>query len=249
MQPFNLKFNKRYKDIYKPAIETTECEPYRVDEDHSVANIMVRVREKIKAARICLADITEDNPNVWYEVGYAHALGKQIVLISEKKDKIPFDMSGEKVIFYHTSSASDFDALKEKITKTVYSRLNASNNTPELQQSYQEKTEGLSREALSVMRSLMLVYPENLSAKSLQNTENQGLFHDADSAVFFGLTELEKEDFIKVHELDHFGRPYREFTLTKSGRAWAIKNKHVFPQTMHTPQSNSQPSFDDDMPF
>jgi nucleoside 2-deoxyribosyltransferase len=252
IQPFNEKFDKLYKDIYKPAIETTECEPYRVDEDDSVANIAERIRKKIRGARICLADITEDNPNVWYEVGFAHAQGKQIVLIAETKDKIPFDMSGEKVIFYDTSSPSDFEDLKENISNAMQSRLKISNKTVELQQSYLENTEGLSPEAIKVIECLMEAYPRPLTSDDLKKRYYQD-FSGTSYSIFFGIAGSKNADFIEqdIRESDYHGDEFAEvlYGLTKSGVAWALKNKHAFSQTMHTPQLNSQSSFDDDMPF
>lgn len=72
IQPFdNGKFDKRYYDIFKPAIEATGLSAYRVDEDESVEIPIDTIEEKIKSATICLADITLNNPNVWYEVGFA----------------------------------------------------------------------------------------------------------------------------------------------------------------------------------
>lgn len=52
------------------------------------------IEEKIKAAAICIADITLDNPNVWYEVGYAMASNKTIILIcsDERVGNYPFDI-------------------------------------------------------------------------------------------------------------------------------------------------------------
>lgn len=61
IQPFdNEKFDKRYHDIFKPAIEATGLSSYRVDEDESVEIPIDTIEEKIKSASICLADITLD---------------------------------------------------------------------------------------------------------------------------------------------------------------------------------------------
>lgn len=56
----------------------------------------------IRSASVIIADITPDNPNVFYEVGYAHALAKPTILLCEKgiRNKLPFDVSGFRTIFY-----------------------------------------------------------------------------------------------------------------------------------------------------
>ena len=74
IQPFDgAKFDKRYTDIYKPAIEAAGLEAYRVDTDPGVQVPIDAIEKGIKQATICLADITTDNPNVWYELGFAFA--------------------------------------------------------------------------------------------------------------------------------------------------------------------------------
>lgn len=59
----------------------------------------------IRNSTIIIADITPDNPNVFYEVGYAHALNKPTILLCEKsiRHKLPFDVSGFRTIFYDNS--------------------------------------------------------------------------------------------------------------------------------------------------
>ena len=95
IQPFDQgKFDQRFKDIYKPAIEDAGLEAYRVDEDPSVEVPIESIEDGISKASICLADITLDNPNVWYELGYAFAVNRPVILIcsQERKEKFPFDI-------------------------------------------------------------------------------------------------------------------------------------------------------------
>jgi len=83
IQPFDDggKFDKRYEEVYKKAIDKAGIEAYRIDKDPSTRNI--EIEEKIASSKICFADITEDNPNVWYELGYAFARGKDVVMVSD----------------------------------------------------------------------------------------------------------------------------------------------------------------------
>ena len=99
IQPFNEIYDKRYEDIYNPAIRATGLIPYRVDKDPSARIIIEQIEKKIEDAAICFADISIDNPNVWYELGYAFASGKDVVMVCDKQRKdFPFDVRQKSII-------------------------------------------------------------------------------------------------------------------------------------------------------
>ena len=69
IQPFdNGPFDKRYKDIFAPAIVNAGLEPYRVDRDPSVTIPIEEIQAGIESSEICLAEISIDNPNVWFSL-------------------------------------------------------------------------------------------------------------------------------------------------------------------------------------
>lgn len=124
IQPFDgAKFDKRFLDVYKPAIEKAGLEAYRVDADPGVLIPIESIERGIRQATICLADISTDNPNVWYELGFAFASKRQVVMVcSEDRvgKKYPFDIQHRSIIRYQADSPSDFEKLKlnlaEKLT-------------------------------------------------------------------------------------------------------------------------------------
>ena len=69
----------------------------------------------IKESAVCLADITIDNPNVWFELGLSIAYGKDTILIcsEERTTNFPFDVQHRKIIRYLSESPSDFERLKK----------------------------------------------------------------------------------------------------------------------------------------
>jgi nucleoside 2-deoxyribosyltransferase len=99
-QPFDGgDFDKRFDEIIVPAIEAAGMEPYRVDRDAGAMIPIDTLHHEIRSAVICLADITTLNPNVMYELGYAIAGGKDVVLISgPATEKFPFDIQHRTVI-------------------------------------------------------------------------------------------------------------------------------------------------------
>jgi hypothetical protein len=66
---------------------------------------------------------SDDNPNVWYELGYAFALRKPVAMIcsDERSGKFPFDIQHRTVITYRTGSAGGFAELGTKITNRLKS--------------------------------------------------------------------------------------------------------------------------------
>jgi hypothetical protein len=80
------------------------------------------IEKGIRQAAVCLADITADNPNVWYELGFAYAAGKPVVMVcSEERTgkKYPFDIQHRSIISYLADAPSDFDRLKESLTAKI----------------------------------------------------------------------------------------------------------------------------------
>jgi nucleoside 2-deoxyribosyltransferase len=88
-QPFDHggPFDKRYDDGFDPAIKAADLDPYRVDRDHKAEIPMDSLHDEIRESVACLADISTDNPNVWYELGYALASGKPVVMVCAKGRK------------------------------------------------------------------------------------------------------------------------------------------------------------------
>jgi hypothetical protein len=123
IQPFDSgKFDKRFQDIYKPAIEAAGLEAYRVDQDPGVSVPIESIEKGIRAAAVCLADITADNPNVWYELGYAFAGERPVVMVcSEERTgkKYPFDIQHRSIIPYSADAPSDFDKLRDNLTARI----------------------------------------------------------------------------------------------------------------------------------
>ena len=117
IQPFDSENDRRYEEVYRPALEEVGLEPYRVDQDPAVEVPIESIEQRIRDSAICLADITEDNPNVWYELGFAFAVDSPVVMTCahHRKTRLPFDIQHRTVIRYATASPSDFKQLGEEV--------------------------------------------------------------------------------------------------------------------------------------
>lgn len=98
---FTDEFNVLYQDIIRPICESYGYRVVRGDDFYTSGQIMEDVTQSIRSAALIIADVTPDNANVFYEVGYAHAIGKPTILLSDRKrTHLPFDISGFRTLFY-----------------------------------------------------------------------------------------------------------------------------------------------------
>jgi hypothetical protein len=127
IQPFDSggPYDKRFDDVLSPAIECAGLDPYRVDRDPSVVVPIDEIETGIRNADICLADISTDNPNIWYEVGFAMASKKNVLLICarNRSTPYPFDVQHRNIIRYASDSPRDFEKLKKQIEECLKSQL------------------------------------------------------------------------------------------------------------------------------
>lgn len=100
LMPFKADLQPVYSDHIKKVLEALDMTCRRADDIFSNSAIMEDIWENINQARIIIADLTEKNPNVFYEVGLAHVIGKPVVLITQLIDDIPFDLRHLRNIVY-----------------------------------------------------------------------------------------------------------------------------------------------------
>jgi hypothetical protein len=102
---FGAPYDQLYADVIRPVVAGCGFEAVRADDDFGPGLIIADVVRRIQEADVVVADITPENQNVFYEVGYAHALGKPTILLAEKGKRLPFDVSGFRTLFYENTIA------------------------------------------------------------------------------------------------------------------------------------------------
>jgi hypothetical protein len=100
---FTPPYDELYADVIKPVCREMKLEPHRADETFSPGLIIADVIRQILESKLIIAEITPANPNVYYEVGFAHAMNKPTILIADKGTKLPFDVSPFRTLFYENS--------------------------------------------------------------------------------------------------------------------------------------------------
>ena len=87
MMPFAEPFETYYNKIFCPAIIKTYLAPVRADDLFRPSVIVSDIWQMIRDAKLLLAEMTNKNANVFYELGLAHAIGKPVVLVSKTEDE------------------------------------------------------------------------------------------------------------------------------------------------------------------
>ncbi|NJL29205.1 MAG: hypothetical protein HC897_15645 [Thermoanaerobaculia bacterium] len=118
-----MPFSSQYDDIYALGIRdpceqlSLRCE--RVDEQHFQGHIIDRVYDQIMGADIVIAELTERNPNVYYELGFARAMRKRIITLVKSVQELPFDLRSYPHIVYEGSISGLRAKLSERVKNSL----------------------------------------------------------------------------------------------------------------------------------
>ena len=115
LMPFNAEFHDTYESGIKLACKAAGVACERVDDQSFDETILQRILGQIRKADAIVADMSGRNPNVFYEVGYAHALQKRVILLTRDAADIPFDLKHHQHIVYEGKSF----LLRERLTKKL----------------------------------------------------------------------------------------------------------------------------------
>ncbi len=226
MQPFDKgKFDKRFDDVFSPAIKEAGLKPYRVDRDPTVSVPIEKIEKEIQSSRMCLAEITSDNPNVWFELGYAIAARKDVVLVcsKERETPFPFDVRHRTIIEYKTDSSSDFRSLKDAIVSKIAAILETESTLGSLVRLTATETfEGLEGFEIATLVSVGSQHPDphgGIGSFRIQKEMESAGF--ARIATTLGLSRLCTKGFLESFE--GYDQEYL-YRVSNSGLNWLCAN-------------------------
>jgi hypothetical protein len=116
MMPFSGGFTKVY-ETFKECAKSVRMECLRADDIWDDAVVINDVVKLICNSRIVIADCTDRNPNVFYEIGIAHALGKEVILVTQNQSDIPFDLSHIRYIKYLNNEEGHSELAKTLLAR------------------------------------------------------------------------------------------------------------------------------------
>ncbi len=117
LTPFDEEYRNDFFAI-KTTCESVGLRCVRGDEEKASGDIFSHILRLIAKADFVIANISSRNPNVYYELGIAQALGKQAILVSRDKETLSFDLQSQRIILYADIQTLS-DKLKDMLLRTV----------------------------------------------------------------------------------------------------------------------------------
>jgi hypothetical protein len=153
--------------IIEPVCEELGFKVTRVDKLYSVDRIDNTIYEYLKTADLVIADMSDHNPNAFYEMGFRHALGKPLIPIMVEGTKIPFDVANLRTITYVTNDLKKAHEAKNRLKETIIS-FNIKERDTE-----QESTESIAEQGYTNVIPYLLNIQDSLAElKSLVQERN-----------------------------------------------------------------------------
>jgi hypothetical protein len=112
-----MSFKREFHDVFascKEVCREFKFEAERTDETTSLERILPRIETGIRKSAFVIADVSDQSPNVFYELGYAKALGKDVIVTAKKGTQLPFDVGDIPTIFWEIQ-----EDLKEGLRKCL----------------------------------------------------------------------------------------------------------------------------------
>ena len=263
IQPFDKgKYDRRFLDIFSPAILDAGLRPYRIDQDPSVRIPIEDIEKGIIDSTICFAEISTDNPNVWYELGFAIASKKDVILVcaDDREGPFPFDIRHRQVITYKTDSISDYNNLANQITTKIKAYLESDTTTKKISESPVIATDGLSSQEIAFLVLIMqhqVTADNSIPLWTIKNEMQKSGYNDLGTS--FAMSTLVRKGMINVimdsDPYQQYDAEYKGCVLTDKGTNWMLDNESKFDFRLEsTSRSNTTPQLpleaeDQDLPF
>jgi hypothetical protein len=124
---FSEPYKQLHEEVIKPVARDFQLDAYYAGEVFGPGIILQDIAQSIADAKVVIAEITPANQNVFYELGYSHALHKPTILLAERDKQLPFDVSGYRVLFYNNTIAGK-KQVEEGLRKHLEAILGDSRN-------------------------------------------------------------------------------------------------------------------------
>jgi len=123
---FTAPFDRIWNQVIRDAAREEGFNPIRIDEVTGPNPILGDIKRHVAQAAVVIAEITPLNANVFYELGYADALNKPLVILAQSGTKLPFDIQGYRTVFYEDVIGGEAK-LSEGLRKQLSAILSTSN--------------------------------------------------------------------------------------------------------------------------
>ena len=121
IMPFFVTLLPIFEAHIKPVVNNLGYKCHRGDDLFTTNSVVEDIWQSIMQSSFIIANCTGRNPNVFYEIGIAHALGKETILLAESIEDIPFDLRHRRVVIYSSNTTKELEQLDESLKKTIKS--------------------------------------------------------------------------------------------------------------------------------
>jgi len=176
--PFNEPYKTRTENKFMPALKKAGLSVDFAGKPGS-NKVPDEIEEGIKNSLICFADITKNKPNVWYEVGFAYACRKPVVLVrnTDILKKLPFDIGHKNVISYQKRSLNLLkitdDAKNKKKQAEQVGHLDGKHSYSKI------KETGLTKGDFKVLKKILSCWKRHGKGYTIESLKKSKLFSSA----------------------------------------------------------------------
>ncbi|WP_420138209.1 hypothetical protein [Sphingomonas sp.] len=260
----NSVYDKRYKETFAPAIERGGAKPIRADEVLGTRPVVEKIEDGLRSADVAFAEVSEDNANVFLELGYALALGVPTVIVCDKgrRTKLPFDIAHRPISFYATAAQSDYENISRDVEAAIGAAMLEVRpdsrghiaTSPPLEEQNADEVKGA---CLIALLDQSLRSPTGSGLWEIQKeVSSAGI---SERMVALAIASLIDEGLVNRIELtDHDGDPFNKFALSESGTKFLLRSystliqqerERVHAQALARRPAALNTDLDDDVPF
>lgn len=114
-----INADKLYRYIIKPVCESCGFKAVRVDQINETGSITQTIIDKLLSSELVIADISGQNPNVFYEIGYRNNTNKPIIHLKKIGESIPFDINTIRTFEYDLTDLDNVEEIKKRLEQTI----------------------------------------------------------------------------------------------------------------------------------
>jgi DNA-binding PadR family transcriptional regulator len=222
-------YDRRYAETFAPAIAAGGATPIRADEVAGTRPVVEKIEQGLKSTDVAFAEVSEDNPNVFLELGIALALGVPTVIACDraKRTKLPFDIAHRPVNFYSTEAASDWEKISAQITKEIGAALLEAR----IESSFLQSEEEVNKSDVDDVKGACLLELLDQSMRAPTGATLWQLQRELASSsissrmVALALASLSNDGLVDKYELtDDNGEQYISFAISSDGQRYILRD-------------------------
>ncbi len=251
-------YDKRYRETFAPAIEKAGARPIRADEVLGTRPVVEKIEEGLRSADVAFAEISEDNPNVFLELGIALAIGVPTVIVCDKarRERLPFDIAHRPVAFYATDAQSDYEKIAKGVEAAISAALLEVRERSHAASDRNSDIDDIKSACLIGLLDRSLRSPIGSSFWEIQKeVSSVGI---SERMVGLAIVALVNEGLVdQIVNEDRDGDPFNTYVLTEAGTKYLLRSYSSLMQQERSRIASDHSSFgggfppdlDDDVPF